>query len=63
MKLDEYKKMIEAQRNASLKEAVIKMSQANAKIESLFNLKEMEINKLIFYFLLMEDFFYFQFYF
>lgn len=45
MKLDEYKKMIQAQRSASLKEAVIKMSQANAKIESLFNLKEMEINK------------------
>lgn len=45
MKLDEYKKMIEAQRNASLKEAIAKMSQANAKIESLFNLKETEINK------------------
>ena len=42
MKLDEFKAQVEAQRKASLKEAIAKMSEANAKMSSLFNLDEAE---------------------
>ena len=42
MKLDEFKAQVEAQRKASLEEAIAKMSEANAKMASLFNLDEAE---------------------
>jgi len=42
MKLDEFKAQVEAQRKASLQEAIAKMSEANAKMASLFNLDEAE---------------------
>ena len=42
MKLDEFKAQVEAQRKASLQEAIAKMSVANAKMASLFNLDEAE---------------------
>ena len=40
MTLDEYKAHVEAQRKASLEQAIAKMSVANATISSLFNTKE-----------------------
>ena len=42
MKLDEYKEMVAAQRKASLADAIAKMSEANAKMSSMFNLDEAE---------------------
>lgn len=40
MKLDEYKAYVEATRKESLLKAIATMTEANAKIELLFNTKE-----------------------
>ena len=42
MNLDEYKAHVEAQRKESLLKAIATMSEANAKMSSLFNTKEAE---------------------
>ena len=42
MTLDEYKALVEAQRKESLLKAIATMSEANAKMSSLFNTKEAE---------------------
>jgi hypothetical protein len=40
MNIEEFKAHVEAQRKASLQEAIAKMSVANATISQLFNTKE-----------------------
>lgn len=44
MKLDEYKKMVEAQRAESLQNAIVALTKANNILTKNFNLKEMENN-------------------
>jgi len=42
MKLDEYKKMIEAQRAESLKNAIVALTKANNALTKNFNTNELE---------------------
>ena len=44
MKLDEYKTMIEAQRKASLANALTALTNANNALENNFNVKDKENN-------------------
>ena len=44
MKLDEYKTMIEAQRKASLANALTALTNANNALENTFNVKDEEAN-------------------